>query len=337
MRRIALALLVLATLGGLALGEDKAQIIATQENGFARILLSFPGRMDLPKYRVNYENGVLAIGFDEPISILLPDIALALPAYATIARVDPDNRGIRIGLRSTFNINRMDAGEALYIDLLPPTWVGLPPALPPEVIAALAERSKKLAQEAEEARKADEAKRINPVGTVRVGRNPTFVRLQFDWSVETKGAFALKGTKGTVDFDWPAPLDLTALNAQLPAEIKSARNAVGKAGSKVELVVADGVIPRFYQLSPTQFILDVDIAPAEGLKAALAEEEKLRQARAAAEGAAKAGEIARAAELGLEPGGDAAADPASHGPVTPVVSLVGTTVRIAFPFEADTP
>jgi len=134
LRRVALALLiVLGCLVGPAWADDKAQILATAENGFGRIVLTFPERMDLPKYKVNYENGVLAITFDEPISILLPDIALALPDYATIARVDPDNRGIRIGLRTTFNINRMDAGESLYIDLLPPNWVGLPPALPPKV------------------------------------------------------------------------------------------------------------------------------------------------------------------------------------------------------------
>lgn len=339
-RSIALALLIaFSTAVVPALAEDKAQILATAENGFGRLVLSFPGRMDLPKYRVNYENGVLAITFDEPISILLPDIALALPDYATIARVDPDNRGIRIGLRSTFNINRMDAGEALYIDLLPEKWSGLPPALPPEVIAQLAERSKRLAEEAEQARKAEEAKRINPVATVRVGRNPTFVRLQFDWSTDTKGEFSLKPGVGTITFDWPVALDLTPFTEELPGGIKSAKNVIAKAGSKVELAVAEGVIPRFYEMSPTQFILDIDVAPAEGLKAALAAEAQVAETRKAVEQAASDEEKQRAAQLGLQvdPHYSAPQSDGSGGTVTPTVTTVGNTVRIAFPFDGDTP
>ncbi len=335
-----MALLVaFASLTVPAIAEDKAQILATAENGFGRIVLSFPERMDLPKYKVNYENGVLAITFDQPISVLLPDIALALPKYATIARVDPDNRGIRIGLRSTFNVNRMDAGESLYIDLLPETWSGLPPALPPEVITALAERSKRLAEEAEQARKADEAKRINPTATIRVGRNPTFVRVQFDWSVETKGEFSLNPGVGSVLFDWPVPLDLTAFSQELPVGIKSAKNVVAKAGSKVELAVNEGVMPRFYQMSPTQFILDIDVAPSEGLKAALAAEAQATAARQSGELAAKELEQQKAAKLGLnvDPHLAAIATGSTGGAVTPSVTRVGNTVRIAFPFDGDTP
>ncbi|MDC9824421.1 hypothetical protein PRN20_11820 [Devosia sp. ZB163] len=340
MRGVVLALLAILMLYAAPVrAQDQAQILTSAEQGFARIVLSFPGRLDLPKYRVKYDNGVLAIEFDEPISILLPDIALALPDYATIARVDPDSRGIRIGLRSTFNINRMDAGEALYIDLLPPNWVGLPPALPPEVIAALAERSKRLAEQAEEERKVEEAKRLKPVATVRVGRNPTFVRLQVDWNVDTKAQFTLKGTQGSARFDWPAALDLTPLNEDLPAEIKRASNKVGKAASTLDVAVAEGVIPRFYQMSPRQFILDIDIAPTDGLKVVLEAEDKANKARLDLEAAAKDQEQRLAARLGLEASHDNAAElyPASRGAVTPVVSTVGNTVRIAFPFDADTP
>ena len=339
-RMVALALLVALTfMAGPALAQEKAQILASPQKGFGRIVISFPERMDLPPYKVNYENSVLAIEFDRPISALLPDIALTIPDYATIARVDPDGRGIRIGLRSTFNINRMDAGESLYIDLLPPNWVGLPPSLPPEVITALAERTKKLAEEAEQQRRAEEAKHVKPVGTVRVGRNPTFLRIQFDWNVDTAAKFEVKGTMGSVTFDWPVPLDLYALKADLPKEFRGATNSVSKAGSKVDFVVGQGVVPRFYEMSPRQFVMDVDIAPEEGLKAALAAEEKAQKARLDLEIAAKEQEQRLAARLGLETGADTSEElyPTSRGAVTPTVTTVGGTVRIAFPFDADTP
>jgi hypothetical protein len=339
-RLVALAFLFACSLlPSLASAQEKAQIFATPENGFGRLIIAFPERMDLPKYKVKYENGVLAIEFEQPISILLPDISLAMPDYATIARVDPDQRGIRIGLRTTFNINRMDAGEKLYIDLLPTSWVGLPPALPSEVVKALADRSEKLARIAEQKRKEEEAKVLQPVATVRVGRNPTFLRIQFDWNVDAKAKFSLKGSKGTLAFDWPVPIDLYALKADMPAEFKGASNAVSPAGSAVDFTVAEGVVPRFYELSPRQFVVDVDIAPEEGLKAALAAEARAKQARLDLEVAAAEQEQRRAARLGLETGRDDTAEfyPTTRGVVVPTVTTVGKTVRIAFPFDADTP
>lgn len=321
------------------LSQEKAQIFATPENGFGRLIIAFPDRMDLPKYKVKYENGVLAIEFEQPISILLPDISLAMPDYATIARVDPDQRGIRIGLRTTFNINRMDAGEKLYIDLLPTNWVGLPPSLPTEVVKALADRSERAAKLAEQKRKEEEAKVLQPVASVRVGRNPTFLRIQFDWNIDSKAKFALSGTKGSVVFDWPVPVDLYALKADLPPEFKGATNAVTPAGSAINFAVAEGVVPRFYELSPRQFVIDVDIAPTEGLKAALAAEAKAKQARLDLEIAAAEQEQRLTARLGLETGKDGTSDlyPTTRGVVTPSVTTVGKTVRVAFPFDADTP
>lgn len=339
-RLAVLAFLVACSLWpNVALAQEKAQIFATPEKGFGRLIIAFPDRMDLPKYKVKYENGVLAIEFDQPITILLPDISLAMPEYATIARVDPDQRGIRIGLRTTFNINRMDAGEKLYIDLLPTSWIGLPPSLPPEVVSALADRSARAAKIAEQKRKEEEAKALRPVATVRVGRNPTFLRVQFDWNIDTKAKFALKETKGSLTFDWPVPVDLYALKADLPPEFKGATNSVSPAGSAIDFAVAEGVVPRFYELSPRQFVIDVDIAPEQGLKAALAAEAKAKQARMDLEVAAKEQEQRLAARLGLETGTDDSSDlyPTTRGVVTPSVTTVGNTVRVAFPFDADTP
>lgn len=320
----------------LAHAADQAQIIATQEAGFGRLVINFPDRLDLPNYRVKFDNGVLAIEFDTPISIVLPDISVVMPDYATVARADPDGRGLRIGLRTSYNLNRMEAGEKLFVDLLPLNWQGLPPSLPPEVVSELGSRAKKAAELAEAQRKAEEAKLLKPVATVRLGRNPTFLRLQFDWSVDTEAKFAFKGKAGTVDFDWPVPIDLYALKADLPKEFKGATNAVNALGSRVSFTVADGVTPRFYQLTPRQFVIDIDVAPEDGLKAALAVEEAKKQARALAEAAAEE-EARRAARLGMEADPGAVPDAAiAGGPVIPHVTSLGGTIRVAFPFERDT-
>lgn len=329
-----LAIMAVAALMPLApaLAVEKAQLIVTVENGFSRMVLSFPERSDLPGYKVKYENGVLAVEFAEPISVLLPDVAVALPDYVSVARVDPDGRGVRFGLRTALNVNHMEAAEKLFIDLLPTTWQGLPPALPEEVIADLTRRAQEAERIAEQKRKAEDARRLNPVATLRVGRNPTFLRVEFNWNVDTKAQFRVTGDTATIDFEWPVPIDLYQLKADLPEEVKSVVNAISADGTSVTVKVKPGTTPRFYTATPTQYVLDIDVARDTGLEAAIAAADKARaEAAEAAALDAQGGEEARAAADGADLG-----EVRSLTSITPVVSTVGSTIRVAFPFEEDT-
>ncbi len=333
----ALCVALVALIGlwpALAHAQEKAQLFVTAEAGYGRLVLSFPGRNDLPGYKVKYENGVLAVEFAEPIALLLPDVAVALPGYISVARVDPDARGVRFGLRTALNINHMEAGEKLFIDLMPPSWQGLPPGLPDDVVADLARRAKEAERIAEQKRKAEEARRLNPTASLRVGRNPTFLRVEFSWNVDTKATFAVKGTTANVDFEWPVPVDLYALKSDLPPELKQVLNAVSADGTRVTFRVADGIVPRFYTSSPRQYVLDIDISKENGLAAAIEASEKAKAERAAlAEAARKAAHDEAVAHAG---------DVETVGPsrqqvsLTPTVSTVGSTVRVSFPFEQDT-
>src|SRR5690348_17164694 len=145
-----------------AAAAEKAQLHTTAEDGFGRLVLEFPGRLDLPGYKVGFDNNVLSITFPEPIALPLPDVGATLPKYLTIGRVDPDGRGVRFGLREPVKVHSMEAGERLFIDLLPTNWQGLPPSLPPAIIQQLTERAKTAAILAEQERKAKEAKDLNP-------------------------------------------------------------------------------------------------------------------------------------------------------------------------------
>jgi len=319
----------------LALAANKAQVLVTQENGFARLVLNFPDRLDLPPYKAKVENGILAITFTEEIDLLLPDIAAALPDYVSIARVDPDEKGVRFGLRTTLNVNRMEAGERLFIDLLPANWQGLPPGLPAEIVAQLAQRAQEAAKLAEQMRKAQEAKALKPVAEVRVGRNPTFMRVQFNWNVATKGEFAFEERTGQLRFDWPVPIDLVDLQADLPAEVKVIENSVSPAGSVVTFKMAEGVVPRFYQQSDTEFVVDVDIAHDAGKDDAV----ELNAAIASGQTAAASDEHAHAeaGEHGAPAGVEAQFPASSQTKLTPFVNMAGATVRLVLPFEQDTP
>lgn len=317
-----------------AMAAEKAQLIVTVEKGFSRMVLSFPGRNDLPGYKVKYENGVLAVEFAEPISLLLPDVAIALPDYVSVARVDPDGKGVRFGLRTALNVNHMEAAEKLFIDLLPTTWQGLPPGLPEEVIADLTRRAKEAERIAEQKRKAEDARRLNPVATLRVGRNPTFLRVEFNWNVDTKAQFRVTGDTATIDFEWPVPIDLYQLKADLPEEVKSVVNAISADGTSVTVKVKPGTTPRFYTATPSQYVLDIDVARDTGLAAAIAAAEKARaEAAEAAALQAHGAEEAHAAATGSD---DGRGEVHSLTSITPVVSTVGSTIRVAFPFEQDT-
>ena len=316
-----------------AMAQEQAQFFATQEDGYGRLVVSFPDRDRMPAYAMRMSNGVLSLEFEEEIALTLPDVAAIMPQYLSVARVDPSGKGLRIGLRTTLNFNRTEAGTKLFIDLLPPNWQGPPPALPDEVLAEMAAKAEQLALREDQQRKARVVAEQNPKATLRIGRNPTFVRLQFDWTIPTGGEFAMHEERGRLDFEWPVEIDLRDLLTDLPAEIVSAKNEVTPDGSSVQLRFAPDVEPRFYATGPNQYVLDIDI---EGQKLPEITAASLAGQMAADKAAPAAPESADAAALmsTVEAGGLP-----SDGPekITPYVTMLGSTVRLVFPFEQETP
>ena len=330
LRQVGVALIAPFLAGFLAMiapvhAQDQGQLYAAAQEGYGRLILSFPALDDLPEHDFRIENGVLSIEFEKPVAITLPDVGLTMPDYLTIARVDPDGRGLRIGLRSSFNFNRIEAGEQLYIDLLPPTWQGMPPPLPPEVIEELAERARLAAIRAERERKARMAAELDPTVNVRVGQNATFLRIQFDWSVPTDAQFAQKGNIGAAGFEWPIEMDVGALMGGLPDEVVSVQSGSSADGAVATFIFAEGVKPRFYEVTPSQYVLDIDIA-GQGLPMLTPAD----LAAANAESETSSEPVAEAPRI-------AALQPAAAEVITPFVSVLGSTVRLIFPFEQDTP
>ena len=308
-----------------AFAQDKGQLYVAEQDGYGRLILSFPALDELPKYDFRIENNVLSIVFENPVDVLLPDVGLTMPNYLSIARVDPDGRGLRIGLKTSFNFNRIEAGEQLYVDLLPLTWQGMPPPLPQDVIEELAERARQAAIRAERDRKARMAAELEPMVNVRVGQNATFLRVQFDWTVPTDASFSKKGNIGAANFEWPVSMDVSALLTGLPPELVSVQAGTSPDGAVATFIFADGIEPRFYEISPSQYVLDIDIA-GQGLPVLTREDMEASNAEAQA-GAEPTAEAPRIAAL----------QPAAAENVTPFVNVLGSTVRLVFPFEQDTP
>lgn len=333
-RRFLCALLMaLAIIPVAAQGQDALQVEAETLDGFGRMILTFPGRLDLPEYELRAENGVLSIEFSDPVDVSLPDIPVAMPDLVAISRVDPDSRGIRFGLRSDLRINKIEAGEQLYVDLLPPGWVGQPPPLPQEVVNLLAQRAQDAAELAEQQRKAELARLQNPTVEVRVGQNPTFVRLEFDWNVDTTAEFSFDDGEAKIQFGWPVSINLYPLDSNRPPEILQSVAAVTPDGNELTLELADGVEPRFYKISEQEYVLDMDrLEPvtstisAEDLLAAAEDEAENRRQAEADDGEAEE----------VLTGPDAIPETELLD-ITPEVKRIGSSVRITFPFDVETP
>ncbi len=309
-----------------ASAQDKGQLYAAEQDGYGRLILSFPALDELPKHNFRIENNVLSVEFENPVDIVLPDVGLTMPNYLAIARLDPDGRGLRIGLKTSFNFNRIEAGEQLYIDLMPSSWQGMPPPLPQDVIDELAERARQAAIRAERDRKARMAAELEPMVNVRVGQNATFLRVQFDWTVPTEAAFTKKGNVGAAQFEWPVPMDIAPLMSGLPAEVVSVQAGTSPDGAVTTFVFAEGVEPRFYEISPRQYVLDIDIA-GQGLPVLTRAD--MEASNAAAGSDAVQAEAAQPTISALQP--------AAAESITPFVNVLGSTVRVVFPFEQDTP
>ena len=324
----AILLAFFALLAGIApaLAQENIIFEAQRHENYGRLILTFPDRMKLPEHTVTSDNGVLVIAVPgTPMDGFLPDIGTILGEYLAVARFDPDRTGIRMGMREQFQINTIAAGEQLYIDLLPTDWVGLPPALPPEIITKLAERAEEAARIAEERRRAELVLEYNPQPTIRVGRHPTFSRIEFNWNVGTKAEFTREGESASIRFDWPVRVDLYQVLSDRPAQLGEVTNIVHGADTEIVMAIPEDVSVRFYEQSSTEFILDIDVpgASAEGFDLG-----EIAATLGGPEAVAEGDEHAQTAE-----------QPTHDGPdiVQPFVSTVGQTVRIVFPFVEETP
>ncbi len=330
----ALLSIALSAISAPGIAQESIDISAENMDGFGRVVLTFNLRFDLPPYTMRSENGVLSLEFEDQLDVTLPDISGALPEFVVISRIDPDRRGLRFGLKTNVTINRIEAGERLYIDFLPADWQGLAPALPEDVVAELARRAQDAAALEDLRRRIEFARINNPEASLSVGRHPTFIRLLFNWSDDTEASFVLTGDTALLEFGWPVDIDLFPLVSDLPDEILSVEANKQVGSNQIEFKFAEGVVPRYYKNSERQYVIDIDMLTpdigalsAEDLLAA-AQVERAQRQMAEQE---RAREAVRGSEM---PNAVPATDQIE---LTPQVTEIGSTIRITFPFEEETP
>ncbi|WP_139221267.1 hypothetical protein [Bosea sp. OK403] len=200
--------------------------------GFGRLALTF----DEPTpTRIRVNNGVLVVAFASPVKIDINKIAKELPEYITLARLDPDGRGMRFALPKTFRANLIEAGDKAFIDLLPEKWTGLLPGPPPEVIAEMAERLKQAEARVKEA--ARQPRPQNKPLIVRGAKLPTLERLIFQAPPGTGLKTALEDGTLKLTLDQPLTVEPAALKHALPDGVALLSQETDETATRLELSI----------------------------------------------------------------------------------------------------
>src|SRR5229473_898882 len=236
----------------------KGEATFSAAGGYARLVLKLAEDVES---EVTAAGSILVIRFKRPVDIPVDKLSDAVPDYVGSARRDPDGSAIRLSLARRVTINTMTAGERIFVDLLPDTWSGQPPGLPPEVIRELAERARAAERALRQQRATAEAKRRTPV-RVRASVQPTFVRFVFETPDGVGVSSVLNDRKLTLLFNAVLSFDLADAKVAAPSNIASINQKIEGESSAVEVALIGDVDVRSFR-DEKNYIIDVAFQQAE--------------------------------------------------------------------------
>lgn len=284
----------------------------TEMNGFGRAVFSFDA---LPRSTVQVRNGILIITFDRPVTLSVDKLPTELPEYVSAIRLDPDGRGLRMALTRPLRPNQMEAGEKLFIDLLPETWRQQPPGLPQDVIDDLSRRAREAEEAARRLLRMKQTEEVREV-TFRVGTTPTFTRVMFQMPVVAPVEFIRSGDTVELLFRNSFRIDAARLKAQLPEVVTSVEAEAETGLLRVVLGVPASVDVRGFR-EDENYAIDIPTA------------------RAAPKVAAKP--EARPAAAKPEPPRVVTPPPSPETPARPLVDAPAAAAAAPEPAAASTP
>lgn len=252
---VTLGALVIAALPFAAFAQpQQAQINASMETGFARLVFTFPEEI---KTEVQLNNTVLVVRFAKPMRVLIEEIQPRLKEIVLAARLDPDGSAVRIALRQKIKINTMEAGEKLFVDLLPESWTSLPPGLPQDVIDELAKRARDAERKMRTAQPPQ--KTWQPV-RLRFAEAPGFSRFAFTIGEPMPIKAEQDGQELKITFNAPVTVDFGDARSVLPASVASLDADYADGNAVVRLVLAPNAAARHFR-EENAFVIDVTPAP----------------------------------------------------------------------------
>ena len=197
-----------------ALAADSVAV--STANGYARLLFALDsgGRVN-----AQLTGEVLTIAFDRKVALAATTIAQALPGYIASARADADGKTFRFALKQPIRTHSSAASGKIAVDLMPASYSGTPPDLPPPPPPAP---------------KAVDVSKLEPL-KVRAGAYQNFTRIVFDWARNVPYAVFPGAGHLTVRFEAQVNPDFTALQRQAPPWVKAAGWRIENKGTIIEL------------------------------------------------------------------------------------------------------
>ena len=244
-----------------ARGEDaRAELFAAVENGHGRLIFNFNDHVDAG---VQVSNGILIVTFARPVAVSTEQVERRLGGYVGAVRRDPDGTALRMSLSRKVKVNVMEAGERLFVDLLPESWRGLPPGLPQSVIDDLAKRARE-AEKLARAPRAAPAQDGEPASVrLQVSNAPTFARFAFELPGPIAVGSEREGQEFRLHFNSPVRIDLGVARAQLPRGVVGLDVAFEDQRSTVKLVLAPNADARGFR-EDRAVLIDVTPGPMGG-------------------------------------------------------------------------
>jgi tetratricopeptide (TPR) repeat protein len=236
----------------------KGEATFAESGGYARLVLKLAEDVDS---EVTAAGSIIVIRFKHPVDIPIDALADAVPDYVASARRDPDGSAIRLSLARRVTINTMTAGERVFVDLLPDSWKGPPPGLPPEVIRELSERARNAERALRQQRAIAEAKKRAPI-RVRASVQPTFVRFVFEMPDGVGVSSALNDQKLTLSFTAGLTFDLADAKLAAPSNVASINQRPEGDSSAVEVTLIGDVDVHSFR-EDKNYIVDVAFQQAE--------------------------------------------------------------------------
>lgn len=251
-RVLALALALLTAVPQAQAANAVAVLRGSEMSGYGRAVLSFDS---LPKATARVSNGILILSFDKPVTMSVEKLQAEMPNYVSAVRLDPDGKGLRMALVRPVRPNLMEAGEKLFVDLMPETWRQPPPPLPQDVVDDLSRRAREAEETARKLlrRKATEEPREL---VFRIGTTPTFTRVIFEMPVVAPVGFKRDGDAVELLFESNLKLDAARLKAALPTAVQGVESFADAGTLRVTLTVPSDVDVRGFREDDT-YVVDI--------------------------------------------------------------------------------
>ncbi|MGL4289025.1 MAG: hypothetical protein ACRCVA_21925, partial [Phreatobacter sp.] len=232
----------------------KADISASTDNGYARVVFGF--NQQLPS-EVKVSGGVLIVTFSRPVALQTDALSTRLAGYVSAVRRDPDGRSLRFALAQRVTVNSMEAGERLFVDMLPDSWRGAPPALPAEVVEDLTRRARDAERRAQLAETQRAARVMAPV-VVRVGNHPTFTRFVLTLPEPVGVSLDRAGDRLSIRVGKPFTADLRQTREGLPHFVSEIEANTGTDELLIRLTVQPEADVRAFREEGT-YVVDLSM------------------------------------------------------------------------------